>query len=117
MYTEKEILCLLKTNKEKMGAFYDNEKKEFGICIKEKPVSFKKSKYVNTYRISDVEKKYLQLLELNPKVLQLEYSAMDYYILISTIPRNKLKLPDGMKYDHCIGFYDDKNTLNVSRQY
>ena len=116
MYTEKELLCLLKLNKEKVYVFFDDERGEF--CISVKPnIKLKKSKYVDTYRVSYTEEKYLELLKLNPKTLKLEYSAMDYFILISKVPRNELKRPKGMVYKPSIGFYDQQSTLNVSREY
>lgn len=116
MYTEKEILCLLKLNKERVAVFFDDEKNEFSLIVKPN-LKLKKSKHIDTYRISDTQEKYLKLLKLNPKVLKLEYSEMDYFILISKIPRKELSIPKGMKYEPAIGFYDRTSILNVSREY
>lgn len=115
MYTEREILCLLKLNKEKVAVFFEDKKGEFSLIVKPN-LKLKKSKYMYTYRISDTEKKYLELLKLNTKVLKLEYSAMGYFILISKIPREEVKLPEGMLYKPSIGFYDTKSILNVSTE-
>lgn len=115
MYSKKEIICILKSNKEKVCAFFDPKE---GFKLKVKPnVKVKKSKYVESYRISITEEKYIEILKANPKILKLEYSQMDYFILLSSIPRNKLKLLDGMRYSPEKGFFDDTSTLNVSIEY
>lgn len=116
MYNEKEILCLLKSNKEKISAIFSPEKNDFELKIRP-DLKIKKSKYMDSYRISDTEAKYLEILKLNPGVLRLEYSQMDYFLLISSIPRNKIKLLDGMIFSPEIGFFDDTSTLNISREY
>ena len=115
MYTKKEILCILKSNKEKVSAFFDlNE----GFKLKVKPnVKLKKSKYIESYKISTTEEKYLEILTINPKIVMLEYSQMDYFVLLSTIPRSKVKLLDGMKYSPEKGFFDNTSSLNVSEEY
>lgn len=115
MYSKKEILCILRTNKEKVNAFYDPIKGEFDLKIKPnvKLKKIKKSKYIDSYRISDVEEKYLEILKLNPIALRLEFSEMDYFVLLSSIPINKVKLLDGMKYSSEKGFFDDTSTLNI----
>lgn len=116
MYSKKEILCILRTNKEKVNAFYDPIKGEFDLKIKPK-VKLKKSKYIDSYKISDVEEKYLEILKLNPITLKLEFSEMDYFVLLSSIPIDKIKLLDNMKYSSDKGIFDDTSTLNISMQY
>lgn len=115
MYTKKEILCILKSNKEKVSAFFDPNE---GFKLKVKPnVKLKKSKYIESYKISTAEEKYLEILTVNPKIVMLEYSQMDYFVLLSSIPRNKVKLLGGMKYSPEKGFFDNTSTLNVSEEY
>lgn len=115
MYTKREILCILKSNKEKVSAFFEPNE---GFKLKVKPnVKLKKSKYIESYKISTTEEKYLDILKVNPKSVMLEYSQMDYFVLLSSIPRNKVKLLDGMKYSPEKGFFDNTSTLNVSEEY
>lgn len=115
MYTKREILCILKSNKEKVSAFFEPNE---GFKLKVKPnVKLKKSKYIESYKISTTEEKYLDILKVNPKSVMLEYSQMDYFVLLSSIPRNKVKLLDGMKYSPEKGFFDNTSTLNVSEEF
>lgn len=115
MYSKKEILCTLKSNKEKVCAFFDPNE---GFKLKGRPnAKLKKLKYIGSYKISDVDEKYLEMLKQNPITLKLEYSQMDYFILLSPIPRNKLNLLNGMKCSPEKGFFDDTSTLNVSVEY
>lgn len=115
MYSKREILCVLKSNKEKVSAFFDPNE---GFKLKVKPnVKLKKSKHIQSYKISTTEEKYLEILKVNPKILRLEFSQMDYFVLLSTIPRSKVKLLDGMKYSPEKGFFDNTSTLNVLVEY
>lgn len=116
MFKEEEILCLLKSNKEKVAAFFDDEKGKFSLIVKPS-IKLNRSRYVNTYKLSYTEQKYIELLRLNPKVLKLEYSQMDYFVLISKIARRNIKLPEGMVYKPSIGFIDYNCTLNVTSEY
>lgn len=115
MYSKREILCILKANKEKVSAFFDPNE---GFKLKVKPnVKLKKSKHIQSYKISTTEEKYLDILKVNPKSVMLEYSQMDYFVLLLSIPRNKVKLLDGMKYSPEKGFFDNTSSLNVSEEY
>ena len=113
--SENEMLCVLKHNKEKVMVFYDDNAKQFSLSVKT-GVKLKKLKGTDNHEISYDEKKYIELLKLNPKILKLEYSQMGYFVLISEISREEIKLPEGMVYNRGLGFVDNKSTLNVTRQ-
>lgn len=115
MLTEKEMLSILKANKELAFGFYD---KDNGFCLKVKPnvkLNKKKFKKSSEFSLTESEERYLEMLKLNPGNIYLEYSIMGYFVLTSKIPMNKLKLIPGMEYKPSRGIYDENISLNISR--
>lgn len=116
MLTGKEMLGILKANKELAFGFYD---KDNGFCLKVKPnVKLNKKKLKRSsefHHLTESEERYLEMLKLNPRKVHLEYSIMGYFIITSKIPMNKLKLIPGMEYKPSLGIYDENISLNISR--
>ena len=115
MLTGKEMLGILRANKELACGFYDENK---GFYLKVKPnvkLSKKKSKKNSELSLTESEERYLEMLKLNPGNIYLEYSIMGYFVLTSKIPMNKLRLISGMSYKPSRGIYDENISLNISR--
>lgn len=115
MLTGKQMLSILKGNKELAAGFYDGN---MGFSLKVKPnvkLNKKKIKKSSELSLTEIEEKYLEMLKLNPGKVYLEYSIMNYFVLTSKIPVSKLKLIPGMIYNPSRGIYDKNVCLNISR--
>lgn len=109
---EIEVITTLILNPEKTYATFDSKNDKFIIFNKTKVR--KSSKYSKIYKINTSEKKYLKMLKENPEKLKLEYSLMEYFILISSVPLKELNLLKGMKVNGKIEIFDGDSTLNIS---